>query len=75
MARNSKSPSERRETNRVDRRKFLKSLGGGAAGAATVVLAGAAPTPAAAAESAADKVKQRYRETPHIQAYYRTNRY
>ena len=61
----------------VDRRGFLRTLGNGAAGTA-VVAAGAvvvAPETAEAAENAADRVKKRYRETDHIKAYYRTNRY
>ncbi len=60
----------------VDRRNFLKAIGAGA-GATTLAVAGtviAAP-PAEAAESAADKKKKRYKETEHVKAYYRTNRY
>jgi anaerobic selenocysteine-containing dehydrogenase len=63
------------ETNAkaVDRRGFLKSVGGaGVAGAAAAVGASA---PAEAAESDAEKKKARYRETDHVKAYYRTNRY
>ncbi len=57
----------------VDRRGFLKSIGGaGVAGAAVAV---GAPAPAAAAENDADKKKARYRETEHVKAFYRTNRY
>lgn len=60
----------------VDRRGFLNSLGAGAAGtAATVAGVAAVPTTSGAAENAADKVKTRYRETDHVKAYYRTNRY
>ena len=60
----------------VDRRKFLRSLGAGAAGttAAVVGVTASAP-PAEAAENAAERVKKRYRETDHVKAYYRTNRY
>lgn len=66
-----KSKSE--DGKSVDRRGFLRSIGGaGVAGAAAAV--GAAPT-AEAAESDADKKKGRYRETDHVKAYYRTNRY
>ena len=57
----------------VDRRGFLKSVGGiGVAGAAVAV---GTAVPAAAAESDADKKKTRYRETEHVKAFYRTNRY
>lgn len=61
----------------LDRRGFLRSLGGGAAGAATVAVAGTAlPAPAAASESAADRKKKRYKaDSAHVQAFYRTNKY
>lgn len=57
----------------VDRRGFLKSIGG--VGVASAAVAVGAPAPAAAAENDADKKKARYRETDHVKAYYRTNRY
>ncbi len=57
----------------VDRRGFLKSIGGvSVAGAA---VAAGATAPAEASESDADKKKTRYRETDHVKAFYRTNRY
>lgn len=56
----------------VDRRGFLKALGAGAA--ATTAMA-VAPVEAAAGESDAEKKKARYKETDHVKAYYRTNRY
>ncbi len=57
----------------VDRRGFLKSIGGVSVASAAVVVG--APAPAAAAESEDDKKKARYRETDHVKAFYRTNRY
>ena len=63
-----------REETRPDRRSFLKALGVGAAGAGAVAGL-AAPVEAVAAESASDKRKKRYRETDHVKAFYRTNRY
>ncbi len=61
----------------VDRRGFLRAFGSGAVGtAAAAATAGVvAPTAAAAAESAVDRKKTRYRESDHVKAYYRTNRY
>lgn len=60
----------------VDRRNFLRAVGtstaGAAAGAAGAVLV---PSTANATESRADRIKKRYRETDHIKAFYRTNRY
>ncbi|CAN0505977.1 unnamed protein product, partial [Phaeothamnion confervicola] len=57
----------------VDRRGFLRSIGGASVAGAAVAV-GAAP-PAEAAESDADKKKTRYQESDHVKAYYRTNRY
>lgn len=65
-----------RQDNGLDRRGFLRALGGGTAGAATVAVASAVGIPAAeAAESAAERKKKRYKETDHVKAFYRTNRY
>jgi hypothetical protein len=57
----------------VDRRGFLRSIGG--ASVAGAAVAAGMPTPAEASESDADKKKARYRETDHVKAFYRTNRY
>jgi anaerobic selenocysteine-containing dehydrogenase len=59
----------------VDRRGFLKALGAGAGVAATAAAVTVAPTAAIAAESDADKKKARYKETDHVKAFYKTNRY
>lgn len=56
-----------------DRRGFLKALGLGVGAAATTVVA-VAPV-AVAGESDADKKKARYKDTDHVKAFYRTNRY
>ena len=60
--------------SKVRRRDFLRMLGtgvGAAAGAGAL-----ATTPAHAdSETQAEKVKARYRETEHVKAYYRVNRY
>lgn len=57
----------------VDRRGFLRSIGG--ASIAGAAVAAGASAPAAARESDSDKRKARYRETDHVKAFYRTNRY
>ena len=57
----------------VNRRGFLKSIGGATVAGAAVAVG--ASGPAAAVESDADKKKARYRETEHVKAFYRTNRY
>lgn len=57
----------------LDRRGFLRSIGGaGAAGTAAVV---GAAVPAEAAENEAGRKKARYKESDHVKAFYRTNRY
>ncbi len=58
----------------VERRDVLKLIGLGGAGAAAAV-APAALTPAEARENRQTRARARYRDTPHIQNYYRTNRY
>jgi hypothetical protein len=58
---------------KVGRREFLRVLGAGA-GAAAVVPS--IPSEARAdSENDQEKRKARYKETDHIKAYYRVNRY
>ena len=59
---------------RMGRRDFLRALGAGTgvAVAAAGPLAGSAR---ADSETAAEKTKARYRETDHVKAFYRVNRY
>ena len=61
------------DKSKLGRRDFLRAMGAGAGLAVTAAapLAGGA----AAAESDADKKKARYKETDHVKAYYRVNRY
>ena len=58
---------------KVGRRHFLGILG---AGASVAAAAGSITTSARAdSESNAEKVKTRYRETEHVKAFYRVNKY
>jgi len=57
----------------LDRRGFLRSVGGASVASAAVVAGSAVP--AEAVESPAEMRKPRYRETEHVLAFYRTNRY
>ena len=59
----------------LDRRGFLKSVGGVGAVATAAAVTVVASEPAEAAESDNEKKKARYRETDHVKAFYRTNRY
>ncbi|PHK94996.1 formate dehydrogenase [Pseudoroseomonas rhizosphaerae] len=66
------------EKNRVaERRGFLRTLGlaGGAAAAAAAPAVAQAQAPRLRKETDAEKVAARYRETDHVKAFYRTNRY
>jgi hypothetical protein len=56
----------------VGRRDFLRVLGVGAGAAATAPLATAAK---ADNETNDEKRKARYKETDHVKAFYRVNRY
>ena len=62
---------KQQDKSKVGRRDFLRAMGAGAGLAAAAPLA----TGAVAAESDADKKKARYKETDHVKAYYRVNRY
>jgi len=56
------------------RRRFLRGLG--VAGAATVAAPFGGAVPAAARESREERRRSRYQaNSPHVQAFYRTNRY
>jgi hypothetical protein len=56
----------------LGRRQFLRALGAGAAVAAALPLALEAK---ADSETNDEKRKSRYRESDHVKAYYRVNRY
>lgn len=61
------------DKSKLGRRDFLRAMGAGAGLAVTA--AGPLATEAVAAESDAEKKKARYKETDHVKAYYRVNRY
>jgi hypothetical protein len=56
----------------VGRREFLRVLGAGAGAAAAAPLAAPAK---ADSENNDEKRKTRYKETEHVKAFYRVNRY
>ena len=63
----------RSEKGKVGRREFLRTLGVGAGAAvASTSLAGGAR---ADSESNDEKRKPRYKETDHVKAFYKVNRY
>ena len=60
------------EKRTVGRRDFLRALGAGAGAAAAAPLATVAK---ADSENNDEKRKARYKETDHVKAFYRVNRY
>jgi hypothetical protein len=59
------------EKSAFDRRSFFKALGAGA----TVAVAPAMVTPAEAVDPGKEQTKARYKESDHVKAFYRSNRY
>ena len=59
----------------MDRRNFLRNLGGASTVAAAAVASPLAATDAEAYDPGADETKARYRESEHVKAFYRTNGY
>jgi hypothetical protein len=58
---------------KVGRREFLRVLGAGAGAAAVAPSVGSEAR--ADSENDQEKRKARYKETDHVKAYYRVNRY
>jgi hypothetical protein len=59
----------------VDRRNFLRTVGGASTAAVAAVASPIAATEAEAYDPGPDETKARYRETDHVKAFYRTNGY
>jgi hypothetical protein len=57
------------------RRDFLRKVGVGAAGAGATLATPLMGTAQADSENDDEKRKPRYKETDHVKAYYRVNRY
>jgi secreted PhoX family phosphatase len=64
---------KQQDKSKLGRRDFLRAMGAGAGVAVTAAVPLA--TEAAATESDADKKKARYKETDHVKAYYKVNRF
>ena len=63
---------KQQEKTKVGRRDFLRVMGAGAGLAAAAPLASGAK---ADTENNDEKRKARYKETDHVKAFYRVNRY
>jgi hypothetical protein len=59
----------------MDRRNFLRTVGGASTVAVAAVASPIAATEAQAYDPGKDETKARYRESDHVKAFYRTNGY
>ncbi len=59
----------------IDRRNFLRGVGGVSTAAAVAAAAPVAVPEAEAYDPGRDETKARYRESDHVKAFYRTNGY
>ena len=65
----------KRDERTIDRRKFLRGIGGASTAAVAAVASPLAATEAQAYDPGRDESKGRYRESDHVKAFYRTNGY
>lgn len=65
-----------RKAEGLDRRNFLRALGGASTAAAAVAATAVIPQEAQAYDPGADETRPRYNpDSPDVQAFYRTNGY
>jgi hypothetical protein len=67
--------TEKSDKKAIDRRNFLRTVGGASTVAVAAVASPIAATDAEAYDPGQDETKARYRETDHVKAFYRTNGY
>ncbi len=64
------------KTQGLDRRNFLRAVGGVSTAAVAVAATAVVPEPAQAYDPGADETRARYNpDAPDVQAFYRTNGY
>jgi len=66
---------KRDKSKALDRRNFLRSIGGASTVAAAAIASPITATEAEAYNPGNDETKGRYRESDHVKAFYRTNGY
>jgi hypothetical protein len=67
--------AQKRDDKALDRRGFLRGIGGASSAAVAAVAAPLTATEAQAYDPGQEEWKARYRETDHVKAFYRTNGY
>ena len=65
----------KRDKKAMDRRNFLRTVGGASTAAVAAVASPIAATEAQAYDAGREETKARYRESDHVKAFYRTNGY
>ena len=65
----------KRDKKAMDRRNFLRTVGGASTAAVAAVASPIAATEAQAYDPGREETKARYRESDHVKAFYRTNGY
>jgi len=63
------------KTKAMDRRNFLRTVGGASTAAVAAVASPIGATEAQAYDPGPEETKTRYRESDHVKAFYRTNGY
>ncbi len=66
---------KRQNDKAMDRRNFLRTVGGASTVAVAAVASPIAATEAEAYNPGNEETKARYRESDHVKAFYRTNGY
>jgi hypothetical protein len=67
--------NNRQDNKGLDRRGFLRSLGGASTAAVAAAASPIAATEAEAYDPGGDETRARYRETDQVKAFYRSNGY
>ena len=67
--------NKRQDNKGLDRRGFLRSLGGASTAAVAAAASPIAATEAEAYDPGGDETRARYRETDQVKAFYRSNGY
>ena len=67
---------QEKQPRAIDRRNFLRAVGGASTAAVAAAATTLAPTAAEAYDPGAEETRARYQpDSPGVQAYYRTNGY
>ena len=66
---------QKQQDKAMDRRSFLRAVGGASTAAVATAATSLAATEAQAYDPGEEETRARYQETDHVKAFYRVNRY